>query len=67
MSMMEMIVHGTIQKDGNAPLIVTELVRATMAVIWLAHDRLFAPVFGRGDGLDDQKLDEIRSQSFLLK
>lgn len=51
MALLERITRKNIQNDGNAHWCVVLLVRWTMFVIWVSHDRLFAPVFGRGDGL----------------
>ncbi len=67
MSLMEKLVNGTIQKDGNAPFIVVWLVRCVVSVMWSTHDNIFAPMFGRGDGLLDNELGMEESQSSLLE
>ncbi|KAF2446657.1 hypothetical protein P171DRAFT_453958 [Karstenula rhodostoma CBS 690.94] len=51
MLFMEIITHQTMKDDGTAPRWVIWLVRSGMMVIWSVHDYLFAPVFGRGDGM----------------
>ena len=51
MSLMEMITKSSLQDDGNVSNLVVWLVRTTVHVMWFSHDRLFAPIFGRGDGL----------------
>ncbi|KAI6086514.1 hypothetical protein F4821DRAFT_238415 [Hypoxylon rubiginosum] len=51
MSAMEKLTKESIQSDGNAPTWVILLVRWTVFVIWVVHDYLFAPIFGRGDGI----------------
>ncbi|KAI0886470.1 uncharacterized protein GGS22DRAFT_113994 [Annulohypoxylon maeteangense] len=51
MAFLEWITGISIQEDGNALPCVILLVRWTMFIIWASHDYLFAPVFGRGDGL----------------
>ena len=53
MILLERLVRATVQSNGYAPRSVISLVRLTMKIIWLAHDLVFAPIFGRGDGLDD--------------
>ena len=55
MRLMEMITKATIRRDGYAPTFVVWLVRFTVVVIWFTHDVFFAPVCGRGDGLDDDQ------------
>jgi hypothetical protein len=54
MGALEKITNDSIGEDGNAPGIVVWLVRFTMWVIWLVHDWIFAPVFGRGDGQEQE-------------
>ena len=66
MNLMEKLVNGTIKEDGNAPFIVVWLVRFVVSVIWSTHDNIFAPVFGRGDGLLDNELVTEESQSYLM-
>ncbi|KAI1824915.1 hypothetical protein F4861DRAFT_224690 [Xylaria intraflava] len=51
MPALEKLTHKSIQPDGNAQYWVILIVRCTMHLIWLFHDYLFAPIFGRGDGL----------------
>jgi hypothetical protein len=48
---LEKLTTKSIQADGNAQSWVRSLVRWTMYIIWVVHDYLFAPIFGRGDGL----------------
>ncbi|KAI1778793.1 hypothetical protein F4818DRAFT_229628 [Hypoxylon cercidicola] len=48
---MEKLTKGSIQSDGNAPRWVILLVRCIVFIIWAVHDYLFAPIFGRGDGI----------------
>ncbi|KAI0508615.1 hypothetical protein F5B22DRAFT_638650 [Xylaria bambusicola] len=51
MSLMEKLVKGNIREDGNTYLWIVYLVRLVMLFIWLMHDYVFWPMFGRGDGL----------------
>lgn len=51
MGWMEKITKGSLREDGYAPMLVIGLVRAVMVLIWVSHDGVFAPVFGRGDGV----------------
>ncbi|KAI8632615.1 hypothetical protein F5Y19DRAFT_462502 [Xylariaceae sp. FL1651] len=39
-------------KQGTAPDLVIWLVRTMMLLMWWHHDRIHAPIWGRGDGLD---------------
>ncbi len=39
-------------QTGNAPAWVIVLVRTVVRVMWLYHDYIHAPVWGRGDGMD---------------
>lgn len=41
---------------GNAPMAVIWLVRLVMATLWWHHDYIHAPLWGRGDGLDQDSL-----------
>jgi len=50
---MERMTKKSIQEDGNAPRWVIMMVRLVMLIMWAVHDLVFAPVFGRGDGLDE--------------
>ena len=50
MGLMERITKSTLGDDGDAPLLVVWLVRATVWLVWLTHDFFFAPLCGRGDG-----------------
>jgi hypothetical protein len=54
---LERITKANIQDDGTSPQSVILLVRCTMLIIWAVHDFCFAPIFGRGDGLEHKKLD----------
>ena len=47
----EKLTHATMREDGYAPEWVIWLVRLVLSLIWLSHDFVFAPIFGRGDGL----------------
>ncbi|GIK07507.1 hypothetical protein Aspvir_003173 [Aspergillus viridinutans] len=38
---------------GNCPTWVKKVVRLILLLMWLHHDRLHAPLFGRGDGCDE--------------
>lgn len=51
MSGLEVLTKSTIGSDGLAPWWVVFLVRWVVLFLWLVHDYVFAPVFGRGDGL----------------
>ena len=42
-------------EQGNAPAWVVWLVRTLMAIMWWHHDYLHAPLWGRGDGLDQEE------------
>ena len=50
---MERITEKSIQEDGKASRWVIMIVRLVMLMMWAVHDLFFAPVFGRGDGLDE--------------
>ncbi|KAF2179234.1 hypothetical protein K469DRAFT_741659 [Zopfia rhizophila CBS 207.26] len=74
MGLMEKITKASIGKDGNAPLYVVWLVRITVFIIWAVHDWIFAPIFGRGDGLralerKEQRVDQekLTEKSFCDK
>jgi hypothetical protein len=45
----------TLRSDGSVPMMVKLLVRAVLVIIWAVHDGIFAPIFGRGDGVDDRE------------
>lgn len=66
MMLMEKLTNATLQSNGMAPLLVVWLVRGVVALIWFSHDRMFAPVFGGGDGLDDacRRLDLVDGANF---
>ncbi len=53
MSLLEEIINATTDTDGLAPPLVHWLVRFTMSMIWLTHDLFLAPIFGRGDGINE--------------
>ena len=55
MSLMETITKSSVQEDGNVSNLVVWLVRTTVYMMWFSHDRLFAPIFGRGDGLRESR------------
>ena len=67
MYMMEYLVHVTVQRDGNAPFLVIHFVRWTMKLIWFTHDMFFAPVYGRGDGLKDDRASASGTRSLLCE
>lgn len=48
---MESLTKANFQKDGNVPLYIAALVRTVFQIMWISHDYIFAPVFGRGDGV----------------
>ncbi|KAL9084058.1 MAG: hypothetical protein Q9165_008259 [Trypethelium subeluteriae] len=50
MQAMEMLTKSSIKPNGYAPRLVIWLVRWTVVMIWVLHDTIFAPIFGRGDG-----------------
>ena len=52
MELLERVTNATMGEDGYVPRVVVWLVRGTIWVIWLVHDVFFAPLVGRGDGLD---------------
>jgi hypothetical protein len=51
---LEVLTKRSLQKDGNVPRIVALLVRTVMLIMWVVHDFFFAPLFGRGDGLEEK-------------
>ncbi|KAJ4390995.1 hypothetical protein N0V93_004594 [Gnomoniopsis smithogilvyi] len=54
MAVLEKVTRHSIQDDGTAHWSVVIMVRSTMFIMWvLWHDCVFAPIFGRGDGLLD--------------
>ncbi|KAK8092441.1 uncharacterized protein PG998_014926 [Apiospora kogelbergensis] len=57
MNLMEMItnfaISGSGDASGNAPPVVIFLVRTALSVMWLHHDYVHAPLWGRGDGLEE--------------
>lgn len=56
MALMEKITKAAIawngDDSGNAPGAVIWLVRTIVMLMWWHHDHLHAPLWGRGDGLD---------------
>ena len=52
MAALEKLTYANMRKDGSVPSWVALVVRSTVALIWFFHDWIFAPLFGRGDGLD---------------
>ncbi|KAF2014405.1 hypothetical protein BU24DRAFT_423360 [Aaosphaeria arxii CBS 175.79] len=54
MSMMEKITKAALKSSGkaNAPRWVILLVRFVVISMWLYHDYVHSPIWGRGDGLD---------------
>ncbi|KAK8044764.1 hypothetical protein PG993_004788 [Apiospora rasikravindrae] len=54
MSLMEKITKTSLKnsKTGNAPVWVIVMVRVVVITMWLYHDFIHAPIWGRGDGLD---------------
>lgn len=57
--LLDKITHNNTGADGNVPAHIVWLVRSVIFVIWLFHDWVFAPVFGRGDGLDGKQQIEM--------
>ncbi|KAI1435774.1 hypothetical protein GGR50DRAFT_693845 [Xylaria sp. CBS 124048] len=51
MQAIEKLTNKSIRPDGTATAWAVFIVRLTMYLLWLFHDFLFAPIFGRGDGL----------------
>ena len=49
---LELIIRANIMGNGWAPSWVIWLVREVLRFMWLVHDNVFAPFFGRGDGCD---------------
>jgi hypothetical protein len=72
-NLLDRITHSNTGKDGNVPPHIVWLVRSVIFVIWFIHDRVFAPLFGSGDGLDagdqinEACADDIRELSKLCK
>ncbi|KAF2729069.1 hypothetical protein EJ04DRAFT_516215, partial [Polyplosphaeria fusca] len=50
-SALEKLTKFNLRRDGTSPLWVIFVVRNTILVMWAVHDYIFAPLFGRGDGL----------------
>lgn len=55
MSLVEKITKASLRtrKDGNAPYWVIAMVRIVVLIMWLYHDYVHSPIWGRGDGLID--------------
>ncbi|KAA8895462.1 hypothetical protein FN846DRAFT_969630 [Sphaerosporella brunnea] len=53
MSIVHRLVEMTIGIDGLAPPGVRAVVRAVFVLMWLWHDYVHAPVWGRGDGAEE--------------
>ncbi|KAI1821874.1 hypothetical protein F4861DRAFT_431264 [Xylaria intraflava] len=53
MSMAEKITKASLKRSetGNAPTWVIGLVRFIVFIMWLYHDYIHAPIWGRGDGM----------------
>ena len=64
MSLMEKITKVTVQRDGKVPLWVMWLVRSVIVMVWFTHDNIFAPICGRGDGLNE-RTSELLQESTL--
>jgi hypothetical protein len=58
-SLLDKITHSNTGEDGNVPAHIVWLVRSVIFMIWFIHDWLFAPLFGRGDGLDQAEYETI--------
>jgi gliotoxin/aspirochlorine biosynthesis gamma-glutamylcyclotransferase len=56
MMVMEKITKATVNKNGNGdvPAWVILLVRFVVMAMWTWHDCIHAPIWGRGDGLDQE-------------
>lgn len=48
---LDIITHSNTRSDGRVSESIVWLVRSVIFIIWFVHDWLFAPLFGRGDGL----------------
>lgn len=48
---LDWITHANTGKDGNVPWYIVLLVQTVIFIVWLIHDTIFAPIFGRGDGI----------------
>jgi hypothetical protein len=54
MSLMEKITKANLEDNqSTAPYWVIVMVRAVVWTMWAYHDHVHAPMWGRGDGLDD--------------
>jgi hypothetical protein len=63
--LLDNITHSNTGADGNVPPHIVWLVRGVIFLIWFIHDWIFAPVFGRGDGLGQRRqLDMVGSSNF---
>lgn len=62
-SLLDKITHSNTGQDGNVPAHIVWLVRSVIFIIWLIHDWVFAPIFGRGDGLDQKEPESIMTES----
>lgn len=51
MAALEVLTEITTGEDGRAPQWVISVVRTVVFGLWAVHDLIFAPIFGRGDGL----------------
>ncbi|KAF2276641.1 gliotoxin biosynthesis protein GliK [Westerdykella ornata] len=67
MQLLERVTMGSIGDDGYASAFAIWLVRVTMRLIWITHDWLFAPIFGRGDGCTDRSQNVAEPESWLEK
>lgn len=53
---LDIMTHKNTGPNGKVPRYIVQIVRGVIFVIWMIHDLIFAPIFGRGDGLEqDQK------------
>ncbi|KAG6988950.1 ABC transporter aclQ [Physcia stellaris] len=52
-------------RTGSAPSWVVICFQGTMGAMWLTHDFIFAPAFGRGDGLMSEQQQQSSPQSPL--
>ena len=68
MAALESLVSSATQEDGQVPLLIAILVRTVVKVMWVVHDAIFAPLFGRGDGRDGKtNADNKTSEKNLLE
>jgi hypothetical protein len=60
---LDIITHANTGEDGNVPTYIVSLVRGAIFFVWMVHDLLFAPIFGRGDGIGQEENSSVASRS----